>query len=200
MQKVRIKKENAPVLSDRADALSVNHFKASYGLLFLLVGISGETHFYLGRRYQLKVFEQPSQPSNVLLKGGQIQVSLPYNDPISVRRRLNIWYKQRADDYFQVQMNRVIEKISWVNECPPVKLVRMKTQWGSCSPKGSVHLNPLLIKAPRECIEYVLVHALCHLLEPNHSQRFYSVLAQQLPDWKHTKAKLDGMSELLLAE
>jgi predicted metal-dependent hydrolase len=74
----------------------------------------------------------------------------------------------------------------------------MKKQWGSCSPRGNILLNPHLVKAPRECIDYVILHELCHLKEHNHSPEFYRLLNQLMPDWKQIKAKLDGMAELLL--
>jgi hypothetical protein len=61
-------------------------------------------------------------------------------------------------------------------------------------------LNPLLVKAPRECIDYVILHELCHLKEHNHSKNFYLLLSRTMPDWESVKARLDGMSELLLAE
>jgi hypothetical protein len=74
----------------------------------------------------------------------------------------------------------------------------MQKQWGSCSPQGHILLNPHLVKAPRECIDYVIIHELCHLKEHNHSPEFYRLLCLQMPDWKQVKAKLDGMAELLL--
>lgn len=71
----------------------------------------------------------------------------------------------------------------------------MKVQWGSCSPAGRITLNPLLVKAPRECIDYVLLHELCHLLNHNHSPKFYKTLDRQMPRWRAIKEKLDNMVE-----
>jgi len=76
----------------------------------------------------------------------------------------------------------------------------MKTQWGSCSPTGAILLNPHLVKAPRECIDYVISHELCHLKEHNHSPRYYRLLSKIMPRWEVVKARLDGMAELLLNE
>lgn len=76
----------------------------------------------------------------------------------------------------------------------------MQKQWGSCSPAGRLLLNPQLIKAPRECIDYVISHELCHLKEHNHSPRYYRLLSQLMPGWKTVKARLDGMAEVLLNE
>ena len=59
-------------------------------------------------------------------------------------------------------------------------------------------LNPHLVKAPRDCIDYVIIHEMCHLKEHNHSPQFYQSLSQLMPDWKAVKSRLDGMAELLL--
>ncbi len=58
--------------------------------------------------------------------------------------------------------------------------------------------NPQLVKAPRECIDYVILHELCHLKQHNHSSRFYGLLDRNMPQWRERKAKLDGMAEMLL--
>jgi predicted metal-dependent hydrolase len=62
-----------------------------------------------------------------------------------------------------------------------------------------VTLNPALIKAPAHCVEYVLLHELCHLAEHNHSPRFYRLLDRHMPDWRSAKSELDGLSEMVLA-
>ena len=74
----------------------------------------------------------------------------------------------------------------------------MQTQWGSCSPAGRITLNPHLVKAPRDCIDYVILHELCHLAEHNHSERFYRLMQQVMPQWGKIKQRLDGMAASLL--
>lgn len=162
--------------------------------------VSGETHFYLGRRYQLKVVEQRERLSSVKMAGGQIRVELPVIDRVAVKRRLHDWYKRRASTYLKKRLFEVQKTIPWVIESPPLKLGDMRKQWGSCSPTGTINLNHWLIRAPRECIDYVIVHELCHLQEHNHSKRFYALLDKHFVDWRKVKGKLDGMSELLLAD
>jgi predicted metal-dependent hydrolase len=174
------------VADDRADALTREY-------------ISGETHFYLGRRYQLKIIESHSEPSSVSLKGGYIRVTLPCADSAAVRRRLNEWYRQRASDYFKRRIVEITASISWLKHEPPLKLVKMSKQWGSCSPLGSINLNPWLIRAPRECVDYVITHEICHLREHNHSKRYYGLLSRHLREWRPVKRKLDQMAEMLLA-
>ncbi len=136
----------------------------------------------------------------MLLKGGQIRITLPCFDRAAVKRRLNDWYWAKAEDYLGRRLSEVATRIAWIDDEPELKLLAMRKQWGSCSPSGAIHLNPWLVRAPRECIDYVIVHELCHLREHNHSRRFYSLLDRQMPGWRHTKTRLDGMAELLLAE
>ena len=62
-----------------------------------------------------------------------------------------------------------------------------------------IYLNPALIRAPRHCIEYVIVHELCHLVEHNHSKRFFDLLTKQMPTWEGAKRELDSLAELILA-
>lgn len=161
--------------------------------------VNGETHFYLGRRYVLKITVDASSPPAVSLKGGHLRVSVRKADPAEVQRVLNAWYRERAEQYFAKRLAALSENIRWVKAQPPIKLKRMRNQWGSCSPSGSINLNPWLIRAPRDCIDYVIVHELCHLREHNHSKRYYALLDRQMPRWRPVKARLDNMAELLLA-
>ena len=67
----------------------------------------------------------------------------------------------------------------------------MKTRWGSLSTKGTMTLNLDLIRTPRECLEYVIIHELCHLTCRYHDAAFYGLLEKHLPDWKQRKHKLE---------
>ena len=160
--------------------------------------VSGETHFYLGKRYQLKVTKKLTDAAFVSLKSGQIQVTLPQTDAAVVRRRLNLWYRQRAKDYFGRRLADIAADMPWVQQAPPLKLLTMRKQWGSCSPAGIITLNPWLIRAPRDCIDYVITHEVCHLQEHNHSKRYYQLLEKYFPGWQSVKNRLDGLAELLL--
>ena len=76
---------------------------------------------------------------------------------------------------------------------PKLRVRTMKSCWGSCLVnKGIITLNRKLLMKPRECIEYVVVHELCHLIHPNHSKQFYGFMEQFMPDWKERKARLNG--------
>lgn len=162
--------------------------------------VSGETHFYLGRRHKLIVNESGTRPSEVKLLRGKLVVTLPVADPAAVKRRLHAWYTARAAEYLDSKFSEVSAQLNWVGVPPAMKLMRMKTQWGSCSPDGAIYLNPALVRAPRHCIEYVITHELCHLVEHNHSKAFYALLSRSMRGWEAAKRELDGLAELLLAE
>ena len=74
---------------------------------------------------------------------------------------------------------------------PRLAIRRMKTRWGSMSPNGTLTLNSDLVRAPRECIEYVVTHELCHLKHRHHDAAFYGLLEQHMPDWEKRKHKLE---------
>ena len=74
----------------------------------------------------------------------------------------------------------------------------MRRQWGSCSAQGILIPNPHLIRAPSACIDYVLLHELCHLKVHNHSPKFYSLLEREMPRWRAVKQRLDGLAQQLL--
>ena len=161
---------------------------------------SGESVFYLGRRYQLKVKTESGRTPGAKLIGGQICVETSSRQPSAIRKYLSAWYRNRATDIFTQRLDEIVDGINWLREPPTWRLVRMQKQWGSCSPAGVILLNPHLVKAPRECIDYVISHELCHLQEHNHSPRYYRLLGKIMPAWERVKTRLDDMAELLLNE
>ena len=160
--------------------------------------VSGESHFYLGRRYLLKVIVSQADSQSVKLLRGRLEVRTHSNDAAKVCTLLESWYRQRAAVVFSRRLEACVAKITWLKEVPSFRLLTMRTQWGSCSPKGELLLNPDLIKAPGPCVEYVIFHELCHLREHNHSARFYELLGGLLPDWQKRKDELDELAEYLL--
>lgn len=162
--------------------------------------VSGESHFYMGRRYKLRIIKVSKMEPSVKLYRGCIEVRTRDKSTPSVKKQLNQWYRERAKLVLDKRVNILSDEIPWMKAVPSWKLISMKKQWGSCSPKGIISLNPHLIKAPRECIDYVITHEMCHLKEHNHSPRYYRLLSQSMTGWEPVKAKLDGMSEFLLNE
>lgn len=158
--------------------------------------VSGESHFYLGRRYMLKVHQDKNYQPRVRLFRGTLEVFCKDKSPENVKALLDNWYKEKAKQVFAEQINRVVQKTPWVTEPTPFTVRAMKKQWGSCSPKGRLLLNTHLVKASKECIDYVILHELCHLVEHNHSKRFYKLMEQVMPNWEINKKSLDMASFL----
>ncbi|MUG32381.1 M48 family metallopeptidase [Psychrobacter sanguinis] len=168
--------------------------------------ISGETQFYLGRRYVLKVTADDQRPEAVKLYRGKLNVNLSLEQletqerAAKVKSLLDNWYQQKAKAVFYERLLAMLPKTDWVKGTPAFRLLSMKKQWGSCSTQGNLVLNPHLVKAPKECIDYVILHELCHIAEYNHSEQFWRLLTQVMPQWKALKTQLDSMAELYLNE
>jgi predicted metal-dependent hydrolase len=152
--------------------------------------IGGETHLYLGRQYLLKI--ELSKKDSVKLKGKFIEVST--SDKSKVKGLVKEWYLLHAKSKFKEIAQPLIEKFK-KHKVEPESIVfrEMPTRWGSCTPKGKIILNPELIKAPKGCIEYVIIHELCHLIYHDHTQRFIDLQTKEMPDWEKWKSKLENL-------
>jgi predicted metal-dependent hydrolase len=159
--------------------------------------ISGEQVLYLGKRYMLKVVV--AQLVSVKLRGGIVCVELPDRNPANVAEALGDWYRGLAKRYFQRRLSELYSPaLDRGHQAPPFRLQSMSRQWGSCSPSGKLVLNPALIRAPRECVDYVLTHELCHLQHHDHSPAFKKLLSRRMPDWKANKATLELVAHEVL--
>ncbi len=153
--------------------------------------ISGETLVYLGRQYRLKVEQGSVQPAKLLGRFLWVWVEDRKNTQ-SVGKAVDSWYRKRARETLGRYMERCYAIASRHGVSKPVLLIRaMRRRWGSCSPNGRITLNLNLVKAPVHCIEYVIMHELCHLKYHNHSTFFYSLLTRCQPDWRKRKEILD---------
>ena len=161
--------------------------------------VSGEALYYLGRKYRLKVLVNTRAAPAAAMRGGFIEVTVTQRNRDAVRSVLEAWYRIRARAVFSERMLVAGAPLRWLRQIPAMRLQAMQFQWGSCSPAGRITLNPSLVKAPRECIDYVLLHELCHLQHHNHSASFYRTLDRHLPGWQDAKSRLDAMAERLLA-
>ncbi|HRG41564.1 MAG TPA: SprT family zinc-dependent metalloprotease [Saprospiraceae bacterium] len=152
--------------------------------------ISGETHLYLGRQYRLKIVLGSTE--SVKLKGKFIEVTTI--DKSNVPSLMKTWYLERARHKFNNLAIPLIAQFSKYNVNPTSIILRnMSSRWGSCTPKGKIILNPELIKAPKRCIEYVIIHELCHLVHHDHTQKFIDLQTKEMPDWSKWKHKLENM-------
>jgi len=152
--------------------------------------ISGETLLYLGRQYRLKIIINGDE--NVKLKGKFIEVTTP--DKARAKQLIADWYLKNAKKKFNAIAFELIEKFKKYSAEPnSIVLREMPTRWGSCTAKGKIILNPELIKAPKGCIEYVIIHELCHLIHHDHTQRFLDLQTKEMPDWEKWKMKLEKL-------
>lgn len=160
--------------------------------------ISGEQVLYLGRRYVLKVVKTVGKPGPARLRGNRLEVETKTGTPEDIQGRVRGWYRVKAQDYFIYRIAEMSLKLPWIDQPPPFRLLEMTRQWGSCSPAGEILINPHLIKAPREGIEYVLLHELAHLKHHDHCPEFWGLLDRHAPEWRRAKRYLDGMVEIIL--
>jgi predicted metal-dependent hydrolase len=152
--------------------------------------VSGETIPYLGRNYRLEV-------TNQALDGVQFHSGFAIS--LQSRRQAAIlfrqWYVERAKEriaarteYFAAAMGVTFNR-TLVSD--------LKVRWGSCTPRSNLNFNWRIMKAPAFVIDYVIVHELAHLLEPNHSEKFWNTVSVQVPRYEKAKDWLKEHGELL---
>lgn len=152
--------------------------------------VGGESHRYLGRKYVLKI--RIAQKRDVKLKGGELYVFTSIDHPDAVKALLSAWYYNHAMPKFDEVFSECLPLFNRFDiGNPKMEIRRMKNRWGSCTPSGKILLNPELIKAPKRCIQYVVIHELCHLVIPSHSRAFYELLGEQMPGWERWKERLE---------
>lgn len=152
--------------------------------------IGGESFLYLGKQYMLKI--EPSTAEEVKLYQGRLVVKTLNPEATHIKKLLQQWYIARATILF----NKLFEEQFYLFkrfglEKPILQIKKMEKRWGSCTPQQKIILNPELIKAPIVCINYVILHELCHLVHHNHSQAFYQLLESFMPDWQKYKQLLE---------
>jgi hypothetical protein len=155
--------------------------------------VSGETHLYLGRQYRLKVTRQAE--SSVKLIGRFLHVRhADKNDQAAIRELVSDWYQEHATRLFDTRLKKCLEgcKSLGLQESPKLTVRSMTRRWGSCTKAGNISLNFDLVKTPIHCIDYVIVHELCHLKIHNHSPAFYRLHSQCMPDWENRKQRLES--------
>ncbi|MDY6986899.1 MAG: SprT family zinc-dependent metalloprotease [Thermodesulfobacteriota bacterium] len=153
--------------------------------------VSGETLVYLGRQYRLKVQNSSNQTAKLLGRFLCVWVE-DKADTKRIKRAVEAWYRKRARETLSRYMEKchVIASRHGVPE-PLLAIRAMGRRWGSCSPARSITLNLRLVQVPVHCIEYVIMHELCHLKYHDHSKSFYRLLTRCQPDWRKRKETLD---------
>lgn len=154
--------------------------------------VSGESYDLLGKSLRLKV--EANKEENVFTDG--VYIFLRVKDKDDFRHKeimMSKWLKQYQTTVFEELLQEkylLFEKYGVTY--PTLKIRNMTSRWGSCQPKkGIITLNSKLIEAPRNCIEYVILHELVHFIHPNHSRQFWDFVAMMMPDWKERKEELE---------
>lgn len=158
--------------------------------------ITGETYRYLGKQYRLKVTR--SDEKRVRLWRGYIEVyALDTATKDDLAGLVSAWFRGRAEEVFSERYSVCVRaaKIHGVEHEGGFELRRMPKRWGSCTKEGRIHLNPILISASKDCIDYVITHELCHTVEHNHSADFYDLLSRVMPDWEKRQGRLNTLVE-----
>lgn len=158
--------------------------------------VGGETHRYTGRQYRLRIHEAASNDSeSVKLRGAYIEVHTRQPQARAHTRQLvEQWYLQHA-------RKRLAERYQYCSDqvrrygitAPDCQLRTMPTRWGSYTRSGRILLNPRLIQAPTACIDYLILHELCHVAHPHHGPSFYQLLTRLLPNWQKLRERLNQL-------
>lgn len=152
--------------------------------------VSGENLLYLGRQYQLIV--ERSKESGVSLQRGKLILTTnsSITDSEINKRLLRRWFRERALSVFNDRLAIVIDKFEYKNQ-PTISIKSMEKRWGSFVDQKRIILNDKLIHASKDCIDYVVIHELCHFKYKKHSNAFYRLLTERCPDWEKIKEKLE---------
>lgn len=153
--------------------------------------IERESHYVWGKRYLLKVVEADTAPT-LELKHSRIVLRVRPGTSEAARQAIMAhWYRGQI----RVTVPALIAKWEAIMgvKVERIFVQKMKTQWGSCNPTArSIRLNTDLAKKPLQCLEYIVVHELVHLLERHHNDRFMRLMAQYMPDWQQRRQVLNG--------
>jgi len=154
--------------------------------------LTKESHYYLGKRYLLKVIEHSAVPI-VKLKHNTIELYIrPETNTEKRKEILEEWYRSQL----KVKIPELISK--WETamgvKVTDFGIKKMKTKWGTCNIEAQrIWLNLELAKKPVSCLEYIIVHEMTHLLERNHNTRFVALMNSLLPNWKEIKEELNRL-------
>lgn len=150
-----------------------------------------ESHYVWGKRYLLKIVEANAAPAIDLTHSRLILRVRPGTGELKKRAIVEDWYRE--------QLKRAVPPLiaKWEPrlgmKVARVFVQRMKTKWGSCNARRkSIRLNSDLAKKPRECLEYIVVHEMIHLLERQHNDNFFALMNEYLPQWRSRRSELNA--------
>ena len=153
--------------------------------------VTGESHYYQGRRYLLDVIEQDGPPSVSLANNTTLELHVrPDADRDAREGVLHRWYRRCLREQIPALLAKWEPKVEV--EVAEVCIKKMKTRWGTCtSDVRRIWLNLELAKKPVLCLEYILVHEMVHLLERHHSERFLDLMDSLMPQWRLHREELN---------
>jgi predicted metal-dependent hydrolase len=155
--------------------------------------VSGESALYLGRQYRIEIVES-DQKEIIFDQRFMVPLSQPERQTESMRD----WYISRAKGKILPRVRQYANQIGV--EYKGARIVDNRYRWGSCSAKDNVNLNWRLIKAPMFVIDYVIVHELAHLIEANHTPRFWNIVQAQVPKVEKARSWLVEHGQVLEQE
>ncbi|MEZ4924817.1 MAG: SprT family zinc-dependent metalloprotease [Saprospiraceae bacterium] len=150
--------------------------------------ISGKAIPYLGKNYKLDVIKEPMEGISFKGKFLLSQQNLQQGKAI-----LEQWYKQKAKERITPLVERYASQLGVAYN--DILISDLQYRWGSCTLKGNLNFNWRLIKAPQFVINYVVIHELAHLIELNHSERFWNIVKVQMPNYLEAKEWLREFGE-----
>jgi predicted metal-dependent hydrolase len=154
--------------------------------------VDGESHYFLGRRYRLRVIAEDGAAKVLLRNKTTIELHVrPEMDAAQRELVLSRWYRRQLRELLPPLLEKWQAALGVrVSEC---RIKKMKTKWGACNADSSrIWLNLELAKKPASCLEYVVVHELVHCIERHHNQRFLSIMDQHLPQWRLHREELNS--------
>lgn len=154
--------------------------------------VSGESHYFLGQRYRLKLIEYKGVNKVILRNKTIIELHVNPNTSAEFKEQvLERWYRTQLKKTIALLLEKWQPMIGVRVALCGIK--KMKTKWGSCNPiSGRIWINLELAKAPSRCLEYIVVHELVHLLERHHNNRFSAYMDQLMPDWHLRRDELNN--------
>ena len=153
--------------------------------------VTGESHYFEGRRYRLDVVEGNKRPSALLRNRAFIEMHVPPNTDRTFREDvLYRWYRREIKARLAALCEEWEPKVDV--EVRELRVKRMKTLWGSCNARaGRIWLNLELAKKPPACLAFVLVHEMVHFHERRHNDRFYALMDATMPQWRTYRDELN---------
>ena len=151
---------------------------------------SGSSVLYLGRQYQV-IIEKSLLRNIVKIFNNKIYILTPLPQKLDeINRAFSDWMIKRAEVVFNERL-KICMKAFPELEMPSLKIRKLNKRWGSYLKKHEIILNPVLIKASKQSIDYVIYHELCHAYYPNHTEEFYNLLSLKMPNWEKVKEKME---------